>query len=48
MNSEQGTMATGSEVEDTNAKLENPLSGIPREQLFRDAEIFAKKHGLDD
>lgn len=42
MNSEQGTMATGSEVEDTNAMLENPLSGIPREQLLGTQKILQK------
>ena len=34
--------------ENVSAKLENPLEGIPREQLLRDAEAFAKTHGLEE
>ncbi|KAJ8468921.1 hypothetical protein ONZ45_g17067 [Pleurotus djamor] len=32
--------------ENVNAKLANPLAGIPHEQLMDDAEAFAKSHGL--
>ncbi len=31
-----------------NAKLANPLEGIPQEQLMDDAEAFAKKYGLGE
>ena len=34
--------------ENVSAKLENPLEGIPRDQLLRDAEAFAKTHGLEE
>lgn len=33
---------------DVNAKLANPLEGIPQEQLMDDAEAFAKKYGLGE
>lgn len=32
--------------ENINAKLANPLNGIPQDQLLSDAESFAKEHGL--
>ena len=28
------------------ARIKNPLTGIPRHQLLRNVEIFAKEHGL--
>ena len=31
-----------------NAKLANPLAGIPQDQLMRDGALFARKHGLTD
>lgn len=33
-------------AENINARLANPLAGIPREQVARDGEEFAKKFGL--
>ncbi|KDQ21959.1 hypothetical protein BOTBODRAFT_26364 [Botryobasidium botryosum FD-172 SS1] len=33
---------------DEDAVLANPLAGIPREQLLRDAEAFARERGLED
>ncbi|KAJ7436908.1 hypothetical protein B0H11DRAFT_2255813 [Mycena galericulata] len=33
-------------VTTANAKLANPLHGIPREQLMRDVDIFAEERGL--
>ncbi|KAJ8696572.1 hypothetical protein PTI98_006432 [Pleurotus ostreatus] len=33
---------------DVNAKLANPLEGIPQEQVMDDAEAFAKKYGLGE
>lgn len=30
------------------SKLDNPLSGIPREQLARDVESFAHEKGLEE
>lgn len=36
----------GKSTENINAKLANPLAGIPHEQLMADAEAFAKRHGL--
>jgi hypothetical protein len=30
------------------ARIKNPLTGIPRHQLLRNVEIFAKKHGLSE
>lgn len=33
-------------TENLNAKLANPLVGIPHEQLILDGEAFAKSHGL--
>ncbi|KAL0956130.1 hypothetical protein HGRIS_002296 [Hohenbuehelia grisea] len=35
-------------TENVNAKLANPLAGIPHDQLMDDAEAFAKKHGLGE
>lgn len=31
-----------------NAMFENPLAGIPREQLFADVDEFCNKHNLSD
>jgi hypothetical protein len=33
-------------VSNTNARLANPLEGIPHDQLMADASAFAKEHGL--
>jgi hypothetical protein len=33
-------------VENVNAKLANPLAGIPRDQLMRDGAHFARHYGL--
>lgn len=30
------------------AKIKNPLDGVPRDQLMRDVEFFAKEKGLED
>ncbi|KIM73040.1 hypothetical protein PILCRDRAFT_803132 [Piloderma croceum F 1598] len=30
------------------ARIKNPLTGIPRHQLLRNVEIFAKEHGLSE
>lgn len=35
-------------TENINARLANPLAGIPHDQLIRDAENFAKQYGLGD
>ncbi|EGN94788.1 hypothetical protein SERLA73DRAFT_114233 [Serpula lacrymans var. lacrymans S7.3] len=35
-------------VANTNAKLTNPLRGIPYNQLMTDVEIFAQERGLED
>ena len=35
-------------AENVNAKLANPLAGIPRDQLMRDGALFARTHGLTD
>lgn len=45
---EHEAIIAGNLDENINAKLENPLEGIPRAQLLRDAEAFAKKHGLGE
>ena len=31
-----------------NAKLANPLAGVPQDQLMRDGALFARKHGLHE
>ena len=31
-----------------NAVFENPLAGIPRDQLMKDVEVFCTNHGLND
>ena len=33
-------------TENINAKLANPLAGIPQDQLMRDGAVFAKRYGL--
>ena len=38
----------GPAKENVNAKLANPLAGIPQDQLMRDGAAFARKHGLVD
>ena len=35
-------------AENVNAKLANPLAGIPQDQLMRDGALFARTHGLAD
>lgn len=45
---EHEAIIAGNLNENINAKLENPLGGLPRAQLLRDAEAFAKKHGLGE
>lgn len=44
------TTSTGARLslneENVNAKLANPLAGIPQDQLLADAESFAKQRGL--
>lgn len=35
-------------AENVNARLANPLAGIPQDQLMRDGALFARKHGLSD
>ncbi|KAI5301426.1 hypothetical protein KEM56_001733 [Ascosphaera pollenicola] len=32
----------------TTAKFQNPLSGLSRQELFTDVEIFCREHGLDN
>jgi hypothetical protein len=31
-----------------NAKLANPLSGIPHDRLIEEAKVFAETHGMED
>lgn len=35
-------------TENINAKLANPLAGIPQDQLMRDGALFAREHNLPD
>ena len=35
-------------AENINAKLANPLAGIPKDQLMRDGALFARQHDLTD
>ncbi|KIM73043.1 hypothetical protein PILCRDRAFT_81426 [Piloderma croceum F 1598] len=46
-----GPSVTASELNLTSnveARIKNPLTGIPRHQLLRNVEIFAKEHGLSE
>ena len=36
------------EEENINAKLANPLAGIPQDQLMRDGAAFSRQYGLED
>ncbi|CAK5263294.1 unnamed protein product [Mycena citricolor] len=49
--SHRGSRAQAESVKEltaVNAKLENPLRGIPREKLLADVDRFAEEHGLQD
>ncbi|EJD03083.1 proton myo-inositol cotransporter [Fomitiporia mediterranea MF3/22] len=49
-NDEKRTSKAGVDpaIENINAKLANPLAGIPQDQLMRDGALFARQHGLTD
>ncbi|KAK7035227.1 hypothetical protein VNI00_011994 [Paramarasmius palmivorus] len=34
--------------QNVNAKLANPLSGVPHERLIEEAKVFAETHGMED
>ncbi|KAF2685316.1 putative MFS monosaccharide transporter [Lentithecium fluviatile CBS 122367] len=47
-NSEEKRRASIAELTDnTEGEIRNPLVGIPKDQLLRDVEIFAKEHDLE-
>lgn len=47
-NSEEKRRASIAELtRNTEGEIRNPLVGIPKDQLLRDVEVFAKEHGLE-
>lgn len=45
---ENASLSSRNEVGNLNAKLANPLAGIPQDELIKDGEMFALRNGLED
>ncbi|KAI0973168.1 sugar transporter-domain-containing protein [Xylaria arbuscula] len=48
LDAEKGSRAHVDINKNLDAKIQNPLAGIPREQLLADVERFARENGLDN
>ena len=45
---ENASLSSRNEVGNLNAKLANPLVGIPQDELIKEGEMFALRNGLED